>query len=56
MCSSDLLKGFSEKALADAKATLQAELDPAADLYHTAQTKLHLAHVLTTRVVKQLYS
>jgi carbon-monoxide dehydrogenase medium subunit len=49
-------KGFSDEALSAAKTTLQADLDPAADLYHTAQTKLHLAHVLTTRVMKQLFA
>lgn len=49
-------KGFSEASLADARSTLSADLDPAADLYTSAETKLHLAHVLTGRALKALYS
>ena len=49
-------KGFSDAVSNEAKATLKQDLDPMADLYHTAETKLHLAHVLTTRAVKQLMS
>jgi len=35
--------------LEDAKAKLKGELEPAADLYHTSKTKLHLAGVLLER-------
>lgn len=45
---------FSEHTLDEAKHTLARELDPSPDLYHTAATKLHLAQVLTARVIKQL--
>lgn len=49
-----VLKGFSESALKEAQQTLAGELDPAADLYSSVATKLHLAQVLTARVMKQL--
>ena len=48
------LKQLSEDTLKAAQATLAAELEPAADLYSSAATKLHLAHVLTGRALKQL--
>lgn len=47
-------KGFSVLSLQQAQQHLAHELDPAADLYHSAATKLHLAHVLTERAMKQL--
>lgn len=47
-------KGFSESSLKEAQDVLAAELEPAADLYTAAATKLHLARVLTTRAVQQL--
>jgi CO/xanthine dehydrogenase FAD-binding subunit len=37
------------KSLEDAKASLKKDLSPAADLYNTAATKLHLAGVLLSR-------
>jgi carbon-monoxide dehydrogenase medium subunit len=49
-----VLKGFSEKTLQEAQQQLASELDPAADLYTAAATKLHLARVLTGRAMKQL--
>lgn len=47
-------KQFSENAVSEAQASLASELTPAADLYHSAATKLHLAQVLTARALKQL--
>ncbi len=47
-------KGLSDTAIAEAQNALAQDIDPAADLYHTAATKLHLARVLTSRVLKQL--
>lgn len=47
-------KGFSDNAVAEAQNALAQDIAPAADLYHTAATKLHLARVLTSRVLKQL--
>lgn len=49
-----VLKGFSKESLKLAQDTLSTELDPAADLYSTAATKLHLARVLTARAMDQL--
>lgn len=49
-----VLKGFSEVSLKEAQDVLATELDPAADLYSSAATKLHLARVLTARAMKQL--
>ncbi|MBM3342307.1 MAG: xanthine dehydrogenase family protein subunit M [Betaproteobacteria bacterium] len=49
----DLIDTF-EKALTQAQSTLASELAPAADLYHSAATKLHLARVITARALKQL--
>ena len=49
-----VLKGFSESTLKEAQLALAGELYPAADLYSSAATKLHLAQVLTARVMKQL--
>lgn len=49
-----VFKGLSENSLKGALELLGGELDPSADLYSSAATKLHLARVLTTRAVKQL--
>ena len=49
-----VLKGFSESSLKEAQQVLAGELDPSADLYSSAATKLHLAQVLTARAMKQL--
>jgi carbon-monoxide dehydrogenase medium subunit len=42
------------KDLASAKAALHKDLQPPADLYHTSQTKLHLARVLLERAWTRL--
>ncbi len=47
-------KGFSDASLKEAQDLLGTELDPSADLYSSAATKLHLARVLTGRIMKQL--
>lgn len=49
-----VLKGLSEASLLEAQQVLATELAPQADLYSSAATKLHLAQVLTARVIKQL--
>lgn len=49
-----VLKGTSNIALKEARDALATELDPIPDLYSTAATKLHLASVLTARVMQQL--
>ena len=49
-----VLKGYSETSLKEAQQLLASEIDPAADLYSSAATKLHLAQVLTARVMQQL--
>lgn len=49
-----VFKGFSENSLKEAQDTLATELEPAADLYTAATTKLHLARVLTARALQQL--
>lgn len=49
-----VFKGFSESSMHEAQQHLAHELDPAADLYHCAATKRHLARVLTERAMKQL--
>lgn len=49
-----VLKGFSEASLEAAKPLLAQELSPSADLYTSAAAKLHLAHVLTGRALRQL--
>ena len=49
-----VLKGFSKETLTEARSLLANELHPSADLYTSAPTKLHLARVLTERVMKQL--
>jgi aerobic carbon-monoxide dehydrogenase medium subunit len=49
-----VLKGFSDASLREAQHQLATELDPGADLYTSAATKLHLARVLTGRAMKQL--
>ncbi|HTE13754.1 MAG TPA: xanthine dehydrogenase family protein subunit M [Burkholderiales bacterium] len=51
-----VFKGFSEEALEEAQNVLASELDPSADLYSAAATKLHLAQVLTARAMKQLFA
>ena len=43
-----------KKTLAEAKAALEGELSPAADLYNSAATKLHLAGVLLERAWNKL--
>lgn len=47
------LDGGSIEAAAQA---LRGEIDPVADLYHTAETKSHLASVLLARVLRRLAS
>jgi carbon-monoxide dehydrogenase medium subunit len=47
-------KGLSETSLQEAQDVLATELDPIADLYFSAATKLHLARVLTARAMKRL--
>ncbi|HUJ87035.1 MAG TPA: xanthine dehydrogenase family protein subunit M [Burkholderiales bacterium] len=47
-------KAYGPQALAAAQAALGEDLDPSPDLYHTAATKLHLARVLTGRVLAAL--
>ena len=47
-------KGFSDASLKEAQDLLGTELEPSADLYSSAATKLHLARVLTGRIMKQL--
>lgn len=42
-------RASKEKTLEEAKRALREELEPAADLYHTSRTKLHLAGVLLER-------
>ncbi len=49
-----IAKELSETTLKEAQQALATELTPAADLYSSAATKLHLAQVLTARVMKQL--
>ena len=46
----------TDATLAAARGTLAEDLEPAADLYTSAETKLHLAHVLTGRALKALYA
>ena len=47
-------KGFSEASLKEAQDLLATEIDPSADLYTSADTKMHLARVLIGRVMNQL--
>ena len=47
-------KQLSDKTLTAMQAALAQDLDPVADLYHSAATKLHLARVLAARAVRQL--
>jgi len=47
-------KGYSPDAVAAAQNALAAELDPNADLYSSAATKMHLARVLTGRALAAL--
>jgi carbon-monoxide dehydrogenase medium subunit len=49
-----VFKGYYENSLKEAQALLTSELDPSADLYSSAETKLHLACVMTARAMKQL--
>jgi len=51
-----VLKGYSENSLREAQDTLAHDIEPAADLYSSADTKLHLARVLTGRAMKQLFA
>ena len=43
-----------EKAVADAQAALEEDLQPSGDIHASAATKLHLARVLTGRVLREL--
>lgn len=47
-------KPLAETAITAAKAALDRDLDPLADLYHTAETKLHLAKVVLGRALAAL--
>lgn len=49
-------EGLSESAVSAAQEALANDIEPAADLYHTAATKLYLARVLTARLLKKLAS
>ena len=49
-----VLKGFTESALDEAQQVLASELEPMADLYSSAATKLHLSRILTARAMQQL--
>jgi aerobic carbon-monoxide dehydrogenase medium subunit len=48
--------GLSDSAISAAQEALVQDIEPAADLYYTAATKLHLARVLMARVLKKLAS
>jgi aerobic carbon-monoxide dehydrogenase medium subunit len=45
---------LDQNALAAAKQALRDDLEPLADIYHTAKTKLHLAGVILERALAQL--
>jgi carbon-monoxide dehydrogenase medium subunit len=45
---------IDDAAIAAAQAALARELQPGGDLYHTAETKQHLANVLTRRLLLRL--
>ena len=49
-------KPLNEEVIQAAQAALENDLDPLSDLYNTAATKLHLARVLTGRVLSKLAS
>jgi carbon-monoxide dehydrogenase medium subunit len=49
-----VLKGYFKTSLEEAYRTLEDEIDPADDLYASAATKMHLARVLTARVMKKI--
>jgi carbon-monoxide dehydrogenase medium subunit len=49
-----VLKGYFKTSLEEAYRTLADEIDPADDLYASAATKMHLARVLTARVMKKI--
>lgn len=49
-------RALDEAAIAAAGAALAGELDPLPDLYHTAETKSHLAGVLLARMLRRLAS
>jgi len=49
-------KALSPQSLSAAKVALAGELTPAADLYNSAEMKLHLATVLLDRILKTLTS
>jgi carbon-monoxide dehydrogenase medium subunit len=42
-------RAAAQKTLREASAALAQDLEPGADLYHSAATKLHLARVLLER-------
>jgi carbon-monoxide dehydrogenase medium subunit len=43
-----------DAAIAAAQTALSGELRPGGDLYHRAETKQHLANVLTRRLLQRL--
>ena len=47
-------RAADDAAIAAAQAALSRELHPGADLYHSAETKQHLANVLTRRLLLRL--
>jgi CO/xanthine dehydrogenase FAD-binding subunit len=49
-------KPFVPQTVADVQKALASDLDPPADLYTSAQSKLHLARVLTGRTLAGLDS
>lgn len=49
-----VFKEYLKESLEDAYRTLADEIAPAGDLYASAATKMHLARVLTARVMKKL--
>jgi carbon-monoxide dehydrogenase medium subunit len=49
-----VLKEYFKTSLEEAYRTLADEIDPADDLYASAATKMHLARVLTARVMKKI--
>lgn len=49
-------RSFSADVLSGARAALEQDLDPLGDIHHSAAVKMHLARVLTGRVVAQLAS
>lgn len=47
-------KAFSDAAVSAAQAALEHDLEPSDDIHHSAAAKMHLARVLTGRVMAQL--